>query len=413
MIVHSPRTRPYSVITWNCQLVVRNLVQTEPEIMYSQSVDNSSGSHRRAAQVRRSLDSARRAISAALDGRLLPPRRFELARVVVARLHGGVHREEEVRVLEPPLAARLGVREQRQPAQRAARPAAGALREHVEHKREAEGRARMLSRQPRLAIDLHPVQAHALQLRRQPLNRGQVEPPGRHEWREHVEVARRPELVEHLRARQLGHAGGQDAVPGLDLGQSDVEREIGAVGERRVKRRGDVGGGEDEHVRVGLERVELRQHGVHHANRVGGLGAVKRCGARGRERLHLVDEDGHEALRVIQQLTHLCKDRADELARLAEPLGEERVRVQLDQLPLRELLRRAREQLVRERAAERCLPRAGRAVQQQQPVARDEVAVDTCGGEGERRARVREQLVLHRRLEEQRLPMAVERGGRQ
>mmetsp|Transcript_15213 Transcript_15213/g.39548 ORF Transcript_15213/g.39548 Transcript_15213/m.39548 type:complete len:363 (+) Transcript_15213:78-1166(+) len=331
--------------------------------------------------------------------------RFQPAPLGVARHHGRVHREQELRVRDAPLAARLGVREQGQPAQRAARPAVRRLREHVQHQREAERRLLRLGR--------GRVHRRAARARREPLDALQVEPARGHEHVELVVHGRGRVLGEDARAAELADARGEYLVACALVGQPDVQREVGAVGEGGVERLRNVRRGEHEHVRAVLERVELREHRVHHAHGVGRLRAVQRSGARGDQRLDLVDQHGDERLAVVHQLAHLGKDGTDELARLREPLGEERVRVQLDQVPRGEALGRAARELVRERAAQRRLARAGRSVEQQQPMARHQVGVDRGGGERERGACVREKALLHRRLEQQALPMAVERERRQ
>eukprot|EP00966_Prymnesium_polylepis_P244452 5653962-Prymnesium_polylepis.1 len=55
---------------------------------------------------------------------------------------------------------------------------------------------------------------------------------------------------------------------------------------------------------------------------------------RRREALDLVDEDTDERVAVLKDLADLGEHAEDHLARLGEPLGEERVRIHLDQVAL-------------------------------------------------------------------------------
>lgn len=84
------------------------------------------------------------------------------------------------------------------------------------------------------------------------------------------------------------------------------------------------------------------------------------------------------------------EEALDELARLAEPLAEQRMRVDLDQARAVEAtalddatigdgpIGHTDRQLLRERSAQRRLASAGRAVQQRQPLERDDAGLQAA-----------------------------------
>ena len=112
-----------------------------------------------------------------------------------------------------------------------------------------------------------------------------------------------------------------------------------------------------------LQLVELGEQRVDDSKGVGRLVACEGGLSGGGERLDLVDEHADEGVAVVEDLADPREEAHHHLAALGEPLREERVRVHLDELPLRVRAAQPDRELLRERLAERRLARARRAVQ--------------------------------------------------
>jgi hypothetical protein len=107
-------------------------------------------------------------------------------------------------------------------------------------------------------------------------------------------------------------------------------RSGGGTQERGVQHFGPVGGGEDDHRRVGLEAVHLREDLVQRllALVVGARAEARPAGARAADRVELVDEDdrGRGLLGLLEQVAHAggadADDRLDELRRRGGEEGD-------------------------------------------------------------------------------------------
>ena len=82
---------------------------------------------------------------------------------------------------------------------------------------------------------------------------------------------------------------------------------------------------------------------------------------------YLVDEHEDKAVRVLHHFRDLGEQLGDQLTALAEPLGEEAVRIDLDEEALGVAVPEADGQLLRERLAETRLAGARGPVQQHHP----------------------------------------------
>eukprot|EP00665_Eupelagonemidae_sp_cell47_P006197 gene6197-biopygen7508 len=81
------------------------------------------------------------------------------------------------------------------------------------------------------------------------------------------------------------------------------------------------------------------------------------CNPGSGEGLDLVDEEEDEGLRVLRYCPDLREELRDELSGLAEPLREESMRIDFDQLGRLEAANEADRKLLREGLADRRLPR--------------------------------------------------------
>mmetsp|Transcript_4194 Transcript_4194/g.10764 ORF Transcript_4194/g.10764 Transcript_4194/m.10764 type:complete len:369 (-) Transcript_4194:46-1152(-) len=267
-------------------------------------------------------------------------------------------------------------------------------------------------------------------------------------------VPKRVSEASHLRPAQPSHAPvgnqphavhlvqtfPQDFIPCRDARIAQVNLQVRPVEEGLVDGIADVRGAHDVHVRIRFELVKLSQQCIDRPDPIRGLPSLNTLPPRHRQRLHFIDENEDQARPAaiaaaiaavagvaegqLRQVPDLLEEFGHELATLAEPLAEERVRVDLDEPREADIVRRRRHgarghgevlhaELVGEGLAEARLACPRWAVEQDQPVPGDDVAVDPPLREEQRAPRVVQQLPLHVRVELQMLPQPFEMHGRE
>mmetsp|Transcript_48160 Transcript_48160/g.117008 ORF Transcript_48160/g.117008 Transcript_48160/m.117008 type:complete len:252 (-) Transcript_48160:378-1133(-) len=212
---------------------------------------------------------------------------------------------------------------------------------------------------------------------------------------------------------ELLHAGCEDLVSSGRRRKANILLDVSAVHESEVDCFGDVGCCHDHYILELLQLVNLGEECVHHPYGIRRLVAIDSTLASSGETLHFINEHDHEALRVVDKLLDGGEELVDQLAALAEPLAEEGVGVDLDELAKAEAVRHTDRQLLREGLAKRSLAGAGGAVEEDYAVPADDGCVDSLVCEVHCRGRVLEEMRLDLAVVDERIPQVAELDGRQ